>query len=103
MSARGFLVLVILIATIGWTTANPPPSHDAGYIIVHTFPHDSGAFTQGLVYVDGHLYESTGLYGRSSIRKVDVSTGRVVQKYDLPPQYFGEGLTDWNGTLIQLT
>jgi len=103
MSPRDCLILVILITTAGWTTGNPPRSTDAGYTIVRTFPHDPGAFTQGLVYVDGHLYESTGLYGRSSIRMVDVTTGRVVQKYDLPPQYFGEGLTDWNATLIQLT
>ncbi len=67
------------------------------------YPHDPNALTQGLVYVDGHLYESTGLYGRSSLRMVDLYTGKVLQKYDLPPQYFGEGLTDWGGTLIQLT
>ena len=60
MSARGSLVLVILVATLGWTSGNPPRSHDSGYTVVHTFPHDPGAFTQGLVYVDGHLYESTG-------------------------------------------
>src|ERR1700756_4252449 len=103
MSARGSLVLVILVATLGWTSGNPPRSHDSGYTVVHTFPHDPGAFTQGLVYVDGHLYERTGLYGRSSVRMLDVSTGRVVQKYDLPPKYFGEGLTEWDATLIQLT
>jgi len=55
------------------------------------------------VYVDGHLYESTGLNGRSSIRMVDVSSGKVVQKFDLPANYFAEGLTDWGSTLVQLT
>jgi len=73
------------------------------YQVVHTYPHDPGAFTQGLVYVDGHLYESTGLNGRSSIRMVDLYTGKVLQKFDLPANYFGEGLTDWGSTLIQLT
>ena len=73
------------------------------YIVVHTYPHDAHAFTQGLVYVDGHLYESTGLNGRSSLRLVDLISGNVVQKHDLPAEYFGEGLTDWSSTLIQLT
>jgi glutamine cyclotransferase len=73
------------------------------YTIVHTYPHDPHAFTQGLIYVDGHLYESTGLNGRSSLRLVDLTTGNVLQKHDLPAEYFGEGLTDWGSTLIQVT
>jgi glutaminyl-peptide cyclotransferase len=81
----------------------PASSHADGYQVVRTYPHDSHAFTQGLIYVDGHLYESTGLNGRSSIRMVDLSTGQALQKYDLPPEYFGEGLTDWGSNLIQLT
>ena len=56
-----------------------------------------------MIYVDGHLYESTGLNGRSSIRMEDVSTGWVLQHYDLPAEYFGEGLTAWGGHLVQLT
>lgn len=71
--------------------------------VVHAYPHDSQAFTQGLIYIDGHFYESTGLNGRSSLRMVDPTTGNVLQRHDLPPQYFGEGLTDWGSTLIQLT
>ena len=74
-----------------------------GYQIVRVYPHDASAFTQGLIYVDGHLYESTGEYGRSSLRMVDLSSGQVLQKHDLPPEYFGEGLTDWGSTLVQLT
>jgi glutamine cyclotransferase len=73
------------------------------YQVVHTYPHDVHAFTQGLIYVDGHLYESTGLNGRSSLRMLDLATGTVLQKHDLPPDIFGEGLTDWGSTLIQLT
>ena len=73
------------------------------YRIVHTYPHDQQAFTQGLVYVDGHLYESTGMKGRSSLREEDLETGRILQFHVVPDQYFGEGLTDWKNTLIQLT
>ncbi len=70
---------------------------------MHVFPHDSSAFTQGLVYSDGHLYESTGLNGQSSIRMVDLATGQILQRYNLPSEYFGEGLTDWASQLVQLT
>jgi glutaminyl-peptide cyclotransferase len=73
------------------------------YQVVHTYPHDPNAFTQGLIYVDGHLYESTGLNGRSALRLLDLATGNVLQKHDLAHEFFGEGLTDWGSTLIQLT
>jgi glutamine cyclotransferase len=71
--------------------------------IIHTYPHDADAFTQGLIYLDGHLYESTGLNGKSSVRVVDLTGGRVLKQYNLAEKYFGEGLTDWGGDLIQLT
>jgi len=58
-------------------------------VAVKTFPHDPGAFTEGLLYHDGFLYESTGLQGRSSIRKVELESGKVVLKRDLDPGYFG--------------
>lgn len=74
-----------------------------GYRVVHVYPHDPSAFTQGLIYLDGYLYESTGLNGHSSLRKVDPQTGRVLQKSELPSQYFGEGLASWKSTLVQLT
>lgn len=73
------------------------------YRIVHTYPHDPKAFTQGLIYLNGYLYESTGLEGQSSLRKVDLQTGRVLQRYDLASDIFAEGLTNWRGTLVQLT
>jgi len=75
----------------------------AGYQVVRAYPHDSNAFTQGLEYVDGVLYEGTGLNGRSSIRKVKLETGEVLQKRDVPAQHFGEGITVWKGDLIELT
>ncbi|MGO9324790.1 MAG: glutaminyl-peptide cyclotransferase [Terracidiphilus sp.] len=74
-----------------------------GYRIVHTYPHDPQAYTQGLLYEDGYLYESTGLNGRSSLRMVELETGRVQQKADVRDKYFAEGLAAWGSTLIQLT
>lgn len=98
------LFLLFLCAVTASAIAQLSFSRPAdSYQVVHTYPHDPKAFTQGLIFVDGHLYESTGLNGRSSIRMVDLPTGRVLQNYDLPPQYFGEGLTDWDSTLVQLT
>lgn len=73
------------------------------YRIVHTYPHDPQAYTQGLLYQDGHLYESTGLNGRSSLRMVDLETGHVLQSAPLPAKYFAEGLASWGSTLVQLT
>ena len=74
-----------------------------GYRVVHTYPHDPAAFTEGLFYKDGFLYESTGLEGRSSIRKVKLETGEVVQKRDIASAYFGEGIVFWKNRLIELT
>ncbi len=73
------------------------------YTVVHTYPHDRDAFTQGLQYLDGVLYEGTGLNGRSSIRRVKIETGEVLQKRDVPEQYFGEGIAIWKSELFQLT
>ena len=74
-----------------------------GYDIVNTYPHDTQAFTEGLFYLNGFLYESTGLEHQSSIRKEKLETGEVVQKVDVPPQYFGEGIVNWKHRLISLT
>jgi glutaminyl-peptide cyclotransferase len=74
-----------------------------GYRVVRSYPHDPKAFTQGLQYVDGFLYEGTGLNGSSSIRKVKLETGEVVQRRDIARAYFGEGITVWKMDLIQLT
>jgi len=71
--------------------------------VLNVYPHDPTAFTQGLLYHDGHFYESTGLHGRSSVRKVVPETGQIVQMVHLPPQYFGEGLARWGERLVQLT
>jgi glutamine cyclotransferase len=71
--------------------------------VVRTYPHDPHAFTQGLEYYGGYLYESTGIAGQSTLRKVTLRTGEVVQKVSLPRQYFGEGLTIFHGKIYQLT
>ena len=74
-----------------------------GYQVVHAYPHDTHAFTEGLFYLNGFLYESTGLERESSIRKVRLETGEVVQKIDVPAQYFGEGIVNWKTHLVSLT
>ena len=74
-----------------------------GFEIARVFPHDSKAFTQGILYDQGFLYESTGLEGASTLRKVDLETGKVLRIRALSSQYFGEGLALWDGRLIQLT
>jgi glutaminyl-peptide cyclotransferase len=71
--------------------------------VVRTYPHDTAAFTEGLFYLDGFLYESTGLEEHSSIRKVRIDSGAVVQKLDIPPQYFGEGIVNWGHQIVSLT
>jgi glutamine cyclotransferase len=71
--------------------------------LVRTYPHDPHAFTQGLEYYGGYLYESTGIAGQSTLRKVALDTGQVIQKVSLPSEYFGEGLTIFRGKIYQLT
>ena len=74
-----------------------------GYQVLATYPHDIGAFTEGLFYEGGFLYESTGLLGRSSVRKVQLRTGKVLSRIELPADVFGEGITSWHDRLIGLT
>jgi glutamine cyclotransferase len=73
------------------------------YRVVNRYPHDPLAYTQGLIFRDGFLYEGTGLHGASSLRKVSLEDGEIFQRTDLPPQYFGEGITELDGKLYQLT
>ena len=74
-----------------------------GYQIVRVYPHDHDAFTQGLQYLDGAFYEGTGLNGRSAIRRVELETGKVLQRRDVPSQHFGEGITVFKSDLVELT
>ena len=87
-------------ATTG-ATANQIPTYT--YEVKHVYPHDPVAFTQGLIFRDGMLWESTGLNGESSLRKVELETGRVLKKIDVPQQFFAEGMTVFRGRVYQLT
>ena len=92
----------LLVCGCGPTTqAGGTPEY--GYQIVHTYPHDRSAYTQGLFYLDGFLYEGTGIEEQSSIRKVRFETGEVLQRRNIPGQYFGEGIINWKDRLIELT
>ena len=91
---------------LGFAQGQPPEGSKlpvSGHTVVRAYPHDRDAFPQGLQYLDGFLYEGTGLNGRSSIRKVKLETGEVVQRRDVPAQYFGEGIVVWQSELFQLT
>ncbi len=74
-----------------------------GYEIVNTYPHDPQAFCQGLAIVDGQLYEGTGQYGQSTLRKVELQTGKVLQQVSLDQRFFGEGIAVWDQRIYQLT
>ena len=108
-----FLLLSALATTLscssipetdsGKHTKSPQPVPVYTYMILNTYTHDRDALTQGLVLENGVLYEGTGLYGKSSLRKVDLETGKVLQVHRLPSAYFGEGITIFGDTIIQLT
>lgn len=103
------MILVLLLLSLALTSLYFLPSERSdspailSYRVVRTFPHDPNAFTQGLVYENGSLYESTGLYGCSTIRRVDLETGRILQIRSLPANYFGEGIAIVGDRIIQLT
>ena len=103
VAASALAIVLITSGGVAGVTAQraAPPVYRAS--VVHTFPHDAKAFTQGLIYLDGFLYESTGLNGESSLRKVRLETGEVVQRQAVDARYFAEGLAAWGDSLIQLT
>lgn len=98
-SVRSLLVVALCYCSLGMGVAHAAD----GYRIIHAYPHDQHAFTQGLIYLDGHLYESTGIKGQSTLREEDLETGRIQRMQLVSDKYFAEGLTDWKNTLIQLT
>jgi glutaminyl-peptide cyclotransferase len=117
------LMLLPILAGLGWVGCGSTPGGDAkqpssvaGTVenqkepvpvfsakVIKTYPHDPHAFTQGLEYYGGYLYESTGLKGASTLRKVALATGEVLKQTSLPSQYFGEGLTIFREKIYQLT
>lgn len=101
MQWLSLLFLFMAMMTETYSAKSPSPIYT--YRLVKTYPHDPTAFTQGLIYHQGFLYESTGLYGHSSLRKVELKTGKVLQNYQLQSDYFGEGITLWQDHILQLT
>lgn len=97
------LALAALLTATACAPAQAEKARQYGYTVVKAYPHDTGAFTEGLFWRDGFLYESTGLEGRSSIRKVTLETGIPEQERMIDSRYFGEGIVDWKGKLIELT
>src|SRR5262245_37499241 len=106
--AGGGAIFLVLVLT-GTPTRKPAvplstkPAPIRKFDVVAEYPHDPQALTQGLIYTDGFLYESTGRQGQSSLRKVELITGRVIQQHAVDTRFVGEGLTEWHGQLIQLT
>lgn len=107
MSARaaGLLRALILFPIFALTTsaAPPPPPATVAARVLATYPHDANAFTQGLFVRDGHLYETTGLERRSTLREVELTTGRVLRQVSLPADQFGEGSTDFGPDIYSIT
>src|SRR5687767_1874513 len=102
MLRYGIARVVLLFVVIGMLPAYAEvPVYTA--TVVNTYPHDPNAFTQGLAFADGQLYEGTGRNGQSSLRKVALETGEILQRSNLDAQHFGEGITIMNGKVYQLT
>ena len=114
------IVAIAAVCLAGWITTNgrnaplsalstrtaggnPQAVPVLGAEVIKSYPHDPHAFTQGLEYHDGYLYESTGRSGQSTLRRTLLQTGAVLDQVSLPPEYFGEGLTIFRGKIYQLT
>ena len=109
LTARVALVLALAVAPYGAASRGVPEAlaqqsaRVDSFRVLKAYPHDAAAYTQGLIFRDGFLFESTGLNGQSTLRKVRLETGEVVQQRRLDRTYFAEGLEEWNGQLVQLT
>ncbi len=102
MSAIRF-ICIVAVASMGGAFAQAPEPILYGYRILETYPHARDAFTQGLFFDDGKLYESTGQYGESSLRQVDLTSGDVMRRTDLPQSFFGEGSAFVDGDIFMLS
>ncbi len=100
---KRLLLLFLFVFPLQPLQAQPPPAPIWTPIVINTFPHDAAAFTQGLLWADGALYESTGLWGQSSLRRVELETGVPTKLLPLADDYFAEGLERVGDRLIQLT
>ncbi|GAB2591136.1 glutaminyl-peptide cyclotransferase [Dyella jejuensis] len=98
--SRLFLVFALCLASSAYAQSAIPVY---GYTVVRSYPHDTRAYTEGFFYRNGYFYEGTGNVGESSVRKVDIKTGKVLQQAELPPPDYGEGIVAWKNRLIELT
>lgn len=103
MKLPAILAAITVMACAMTPAEQRKPAPVQGFKVVAAFPHDSSSFTQGLVFADGQLYESTGLEGESTLRRVDLTTGQTLQRIDVPGKYFAEGLALVGDELLQLT
>ncbi len=101
------LMALLIFSVVIIVSVNDRPVNDTAlqytYEVIRTYPHDEKAFTEGLAFDDGVLYESTGLYGNSTLRRVQLETGKTLQVHVLQNQFFGEGITIVDNKIIQLT
>jgi len=107
ISVIGLLVLTGVFFIYHYSNLEPSANSNVipvyTYKVVNIYPHDRSAFTEGLVFEDGVLYEGTGLHEYSTLRRVELETGEILQICELPPQFFGEGVTVYGNKIIQLT
>lgn len=99
---KKFAASLLVCILCGWSAAQAAiPVYR--FVVKNSYPHDTKAFTEGLFFKDGFMYESTGMKGHSSVRKVELATGKVVQQKDIPAEFFGEGIAELDGNLVSLT
>jgi glutamine cyclotransferase len=98
---RLYLSLALLSHSLGGFGAKAAPIE--GYEVVAKYPHSTSNYTEGFFYLDGMFYEGTGINGHSAVMAVDPETGRTLQRRDLPPEYFGEGIVDWGPNIYEWT
>jgi glutaminyl-peptide cyclotransferase len=95
------LRLTLVFALLALGTAKAAPTYS--YKVIATYPHAQESYTEGFLYLDGIFYEGIGIKGRSAVLAIAPETGRILQRHDLPPEYFGEGIVDWGGNIYQWT
>jgi glutamine cyclotransferase len=98
-----FLLFIGVVISLSHFLLSPPPDPGPRYTVINAYPHDPEAFTQGLFFHNGRLYEGTGLRGQSTVRIVELETGEITRIHHMPPEYFGEGITLLGPSIIQVT
>src|SRR5271155_1453331 len=95
------LVFALVASLLGARQASAAPIY--GYKVVAKLPHSTDSYTEGFFYLDGKFYEGTGISGHSAVLATDPKSGKTLQRRDLPPQYFGEGIVDWGPNIYEWT